>query len=91
MHRSKCCVPECNNRSGTRHRFPVYEENVFKIWVERIAHPIFSQLDDYGIYNSYVVCNNHFSQDCASPGTKRLKHYSLPTLYLPGMYLSYGN
>lgn len=81
----KCCVPHCKYVPGTtRHTFPVYEEEQFKIWVQRIANPKFCGLDDYIVYKNFLVCDEHFSAYCKSAGTKRLKKFSLPTLNLPG-------
>lgn len=75
-------------RGTVRHRFPVYEENDFKTWVSRIANPKFSTLDDQKIYSDFFVCDTHFTEDCRSPGTKRLNRGSLPTLCLLGEYFN---
>ncbi|KAJ8875747.1 hypothetical protein PR048_023646 [Dryococelus australis] len=89
--RDKCCVPHCKYTPGTvRHSFPVYDEEEFNIWLQRIANPKFDGLDDIAIYKDILVCDEHFNVHCKSAGTKKLEKFSLPTLNLPGAVLRGG-
>lgn len=35
------------------------------------------------VYNKKRICGAHFTNDCLSPGTKRLNCNSYPTLHIP--------
>ncbi|XP_063236981.1 nucleoprotein TPR-like isoform X2 [Bacillus rossius redtenbacheri] len=80
-----CCVPGCQNRTETRHRFPrVCDVERFQHWKRVIASPKLALISNEHIYKVYRICNSHFSADCFSPGTKRLNANCVPTLLLPG-------
>jgi len=63
------------------HRFPIKSPEDFKIWVVRTGNETLSNMNHAQIYNLFVICE-HFELSCKSPGTKRLKCKSLPTLNL---------
>ncbi|KAJ8877538.1 hypothetical protein PR048_021993 [Dryococelus australis] len=74
----------CTDTVPTRHRFPVYEEDAFKIWIARIKSDKLESKHPLDAYKSFYVCGRHFLPACTIPGSKRLKHYALPTVNLPG-------
>lgn len=79
-----CCVPGCTDITSSRHRFPKGELDVFNVWVNRINHPRFKNLQPEQIYKTYVVCDRHFTEDNKVRGSKKLIHRVLPTLHIPG-------
>ncbi|KAJ8976852.1 hypothetical protein NQ317_012976 [Molorchus minor] len=82
--RKTCAVPGCDDQVSSRHRFPINDDNTFKIWKAQVNHPRFEHLTAREIYNNYFVCHRHFGPDTFVIGTKRgLKVGSVPTLYLP--------
>ncbi|KAJ8935617.1 hypothetical protein NQ318_006460 [Aromia moschata] len=84
VRRRRCAVPGCEDRVSVRHRFPINDEKTFNSWVLIVDHPHFSHLTPREIYNSYLVCHRHFSEDSIVVGTKRgLKVGAIPTLFLP--------
>jgi len=81
MPSTKCCVFGCT--SGERkHVFPKSEDD-FNIWLQRCCNEKLFNLDKCIVRSHYAVCHIHFDLSCESPGTKKLKKGSLPTLYLP--------
>jgi len=84
MPSKKCVVKGCkSNKETPKHRFPYKSPDDFSIWVQRTGNiELFNKAQEY-IYKSYVICEQHFDSSCKSPGTKRLKCRSLPTLNLP--------
>lgn len=80
MPSSKCCVLNCKS-TDRKHVFPQTDSD-FIIWVERCNNPKLYELDKSVIRRRYAVCHKHFDKCCESPGTKKLKKGSLPTLYL---------
>ena len=81
----KCCVPSCTDKTSTRHRFPVYEEEVFNTWLERIQNSDLTSKHPMDVYKTSYICERHFLQVCVVPNSKRkmLNHYSRPTVDLP--------
>lgn len=85
MPSKNCIVKGCNNRKVPMHRFPIKSPEDFKIWVVRTGNETLLNMNHAQIYNSFVICEQHFELSCKSPGTKRLKCKSLPTLNLPSI------
>ncbi|XP_044746302.1 uncharacterized protein LOC123307888 [Coccinella septempunctata] len=75
-----CCVPKCLNNNKNKKCFHIpTNKDVQRIWLQRINNskvPYSSRID------LYVVCEEHFNQDCVRPNGKLIK-FSLPTLNLP--------
>ncbi|KAL5246028.1 hypothetical protein ACI65C_013436 [Semiaphis heraclei] len=42
-------------------------------------------LDPVSVYNKKFICEKHFSSDCSSPGTKRLKANAYPSINLTNL------
>lgn len=64
------------------HRFPDPKTDMhrLKTWV-KIVFGVHKLSDEIAaIYYNKYVCDTHFTSDCLSPGTKRLKKNALPTL-----------
>lgn len=68
------------------HRFPLKSPEDFKIWVKRTGIDALLGLEHEKIYQSFVICEQHFEMSFRRPGTKRLKFKSLPTLNLLTKY-----
>ncbi|VVC32858.1 Zinc finger, C2CH-type [Cinara cedri] len=83
-----CVVYGCKSGKGiTKHRFPKNDLERFVIWVERACNSKLINLTIDQIYNSYLMCDLHFDENCHSPGTKLLNRNALPTLFLPEIIL----
>ncbi|KAJ8896035.1 hypothetical protein PR048_001376 [Dryococelus australis] len=80
-----CCVPGYTDTVSTRHRFPVYEEDVFNIWIARIKSDKLESKHPLDVYKSFYVCGRNFLPENTIPGSKKLKYYSLTTVDLPGI------
>lgn len=88
----KCCVSNCTNKFARRHTFPKRYMSTFKQWVDIIKPPLYETLTTDQIYKKYLVCDDHFSNDCFVPGTKRgLKVHAIPTINIPGTDGKYKN
>ncbi|KAG5896664.1 hypothetical protein JTB14_021307 [Gonioctena quinquepunctata] len=84
--RRKCCVEQCHNKFGRRHRFPKTNPEAFKAWVERIKPRNHEILSEEQIYNTFVICEEHFSPEYFVPGSRRgLSYHAVPTLKIPGV------
>jgi len=82
MPSKNCVVKGCNSlKKVIMHRFPLKSPEDFKIWVKRTGNDALLGLEHEKI--SFVICEQHFEMSCRSPGTKRLKCQSLPTLNIP--------
>lgn len=80
---NKCCVVGCHDKHSKRHRFPLRDHKLFKLWLDSIDNPKLSKLPLKHIYKRYYVCDRHFSIKCKVPGTKRgLTANAVPTVYL---------
>lgn len=57
-----CCVPNCEDRHSTRHRFPNpnKDENRFAEWIRLVCNPKLFDMDPLRVYNNYRVCHKHF-------------------------------
>uniref|UniRef100_A0A1Y1KN14 THAP-type domain-containing protein n=1 Tax=Photinus pyralis TaxID=7054 RepID=A0A1Y1KN14_PHOPY len=78
----KCCVPQCNNKWGKKHRFPVKNAELCKLWKDKISNPALASLSDEAIYKSYRVCDVHFREDVKTGGKRGLLPFAYPTLFL---------
>lgn len=84
-----CCVPGCKNLHSKRHRFPKKEPEIFDAWVKRIKPAIYEILTMQEMYNKYVVCEEHFTEDCIVPGLRGRKRTAVPSLNIPGKFYSF--
>jgi len=83
MPSKNCVVKGCNAlKKVIMHRFSLKSPEDFKIWVKRTGNDALLGLEHEQIYQSFVICEQHFEMSSRSPGTKRLKCKSLPTLNL---------
>lgn len=79
-----CCVRNCKNKGGRRHRFPKNQPDTFKAWLEMVKPRDYKTLSVESIYNRYYICDDHFSAERFVPGTRRgLKVYAVPTVNIP--------
>ncbi|KAK9694286.1 THAP domain [Popillia japonica] len=76
-----CCVAGCFDLKFSRYRIPVHNENIKKIWLERINNPALFKLPNKQLHN-IRVCGLHFLPVCKRQ--TRLYATSLPTINLPG-------
>ncbi|XP_063226617.1 uncharacterized protein LOC134533179 isoform X1 [Bacillus rossius redtenbacheri] len=81
VRKRPCCVPLCSDKISVRHRFPFKNVDVFDLWIQRI-NPKLQGLERKKVYDTYLVCDRHFNEQCKNAGSKSLKIYSLPT-HLP--------
>ncbi|KAJ8893895.1 hypothetical protein PR048_006496 [Dryococelus australis] len=81
--KKKPCVPGCADKLSVRHRFPLRGE-VFRAWLHRIRNPKLQSADKKKLYDTYLVCDLHFNDQCNNAGSKSLKMYSVPSQLLPG-------
>ncbi|XP_029348605.1 uncharacterized protein LOC115035096 [Acyrthosiphon pisum] len=65
------------------HRFPNPRTDFVRLkkWIDLVG---LNEMDPNDVYKKKFICNNHFDEQCFSPGTKRLNARSYPTLLLPG-------
>lgn len=81
MPSTKCSVLGCTSKER-KHVFPQNDDD-FNTWLLRCNNNKLFNLDKHVVRQRYAVCHVHFNRSCESPGTKKLKKESLPTLYLP--------
>lgn len=81
MPSSNCSVLGCKSKER-KHVFPQNDED-FNTWLQRCNNNKLFHLDKSVVRRRYAVCHLHFAESCDSPGTKKLKKGSLPTLFLP--------
>lgn len=76
---SYCCVPTCNNRSGSSHRLTMFsfprDYEVLKKWCENL------NLEPWQCVGRQRICSDHF--ELQALGCRRLKAGAVPTLNLP--------
>lgn len=65
------------------HRFPNPRLHKARLldWIRLVG---LSNMNPEIVYNKKRICHSHFSDDCFSPGTKRLNANAYPTLFMPG-------
>ena len=82
-----CCVPNCSNKHGRRHRFPKSQPELFDKWLSIIKPKDYVNLTKEEIYKRCYVCDHHFAPECFVFGTRRgLTANVTPTLFLPSKY-----
>ncbi|KAJ8910967.1 hypothetical protein NQ315_003660 [Exocentrus adspersus] len=83
----RCCVPGCGDMTSTRHRFPnpKVRMELFKVWLAAINNEALFELDPLIIYENRRICHRHFEENHFSPGSNRVHHNAIPTLFLPGV------
>ncbi|KRT84704.1 hypothetical protein AMK59_799 [Oryctes borbonicus] len=84
MGLKKCCVPGCGDKKSVRRKFPIYDEEVYNIWLQRIGNMELYAMDPEKLGKKKFVCNSHFSIYCQQEGSQRLMYQSLPTINVPG-------
>lgn len=64
------------------HRFPNPRNDLarFSEWIRMVG---LVDINPEVVYKNKFICAKHFNEDCSSPGIKRLKINSMPTLSLP--------
>lgn len=70
------------------HRFPNPRNDLerLKEWIKLVD---LNDMDPETVYRNKFICAIHFTEDCSSPGTKRLKMNSIPTLSIPSKLYFY--
>lgn len=68
------------------HRFPNPRNDLARLskWIEIVG---LDNIDPESVYKNKFICSLHFTEDCSSPGTKKLKMNSMPTLSIPSKLL----
>lgn len=80
----KCCVINCRNVPGRRHRFPKRNKDILMKWINVIKPQNYENLTINEIYSKFYICDEHFTPDCFITGTNRgLKATAIPSLNLP--------
>ncbi|XP_044749736.1 uncharacterized protein LOC123310335 [Coccinella septempunctata] len=81
----KCCVPNCEDRTCKRHRFPNPEKypTLFKLWVEKVNNSILKNKTPQQIRKTYLVCDRHFPENYKTEGRKGIWDTAYPSLFLP--------
>uniref|UniRef100_A0A0A9X8C3 THAP domain-containing protein 3 n=1 Tax=Lygus hesperus TaxID=30085 RepID=A0A0A9X8C3_LYGHE len=79
----KCVVPGCEDRRSPRHRFPVFDQELYEEWLKRVGNVELLNLDPKYVGSNKRICSVHFSSHCRVPNSTKLKNRSLPTLQLP--------
>lgn len=80
----KCVVPNCEDKSSTRHRLPNPTKflSKFNDWLEAIERNDIKVIDSLRVYNNFRICHRHFAEECFSTNMY-LKPSAAPTLFLP--------
>lgn len=81
MPSTNCSVLGCKSKER-KHVFPQNDDD-FNMWLQRCNNDKLFHLEKSVVRRRYAVCHLHFDRSCDSPGTKKLKKGSLPTLFLP--------
>lgn len=86
MQRS-CAVKGCEDKKGTRHRFPnpCKDRIRYNKWVELTGNAKLYDVEPMRVYENYRVCHSHFTDDSKS-ANMYIKRTSLPSLLLPGKF-----
>lgn len=65
------------------HRFPNPRNDLerLKRWIEIVGG--LDNLDPNSVCSKKFICVLHFTNDCSSPGTKKLNAHAYPTINLP--------
>ncbi|XP_017881058.1 uncharacterized protein LOC108625503, partial [Ceratina calcarata] len=79
-----CCVPGCDDRKSTRHRFPnpIKDENRFKQWLQLVGNEKILNMDPARVFRNYRVCHEHFTPEDKSSNSF-LKRTTIPSRNLP--------
>lgn len=80
----KCVVPNCEDKSSTRHRLPNPAKSLlpFNEWLEAIGRNEIKTMDPFRVYKNFRICHRHFAKEYL--GTNMyLKPSAVPTLFLP--------
>jgi len=64
------------------HRFPNPRKDMVRLqsWINILG---LENLDPMSVYSKKFICALHFSNDCSSPGTKKLNANAYPSINLP--------
>ncbi|XP_022179209.1 uncharacterized protein LOC111039873 [Myzus persicae] len=78
----QCSVQGCKEKYIMTHRFPNPRLHKARLldWIRLVG---LSNMNPEIVYNKKRICHSHFSDDCFSPGTKRLNANAYPTLFMP--------
>ncbi|XP_044761393.1 uncharacterized protein LOC123318733 isoform X2 [Coccinella septempunctata] len=82
---NKCCVPNCDDRTSKRHRFPRADKqpDIFELWVEKVGNPLLRTKTAEQIRKSYFVCDRHFTDEVKVNSKKGIWESAVPALFLP--------
>ncbi|KAK9743880.1 THAP domain [Popillia japonica] len=80
----KCIVANSKGETSSRYRFPVKNEQIKKIWIDRINNDELFHYSDQQLYNTVFVCGAHFLPVCKT--TRKLAAKALPTINMPGFH-----
>lgn len=77
-----CCVKGCGAKGVISHRFPNPRIHTVRLreWMKVVG---FENECPQLIYQNKRICAAHFTDDCLSPGTKRLNCRAFPTVNMP--------
>lgn len=83
-HPKKCCVPKCEDWFSKRHRFPRpdKEPELFKLWMDKVKNPLFSNKSHKQIHKNYLVCDIHFKDEFKVVSHRGLSKIAYPTIQL---------
>ncbi|KAK9745975.1 hypothetical protein QE152_g6457 [Popillia japonica] len=70
----KCIVANSKGETSNRYRFLVKNEQIKKIWIDRINNDELFHYSDQQLYNIVFVCGAHFCQYAKPHENLQLKH-----------------
>ncbi|KAK9719648.1 THAP domain [Popillia japonica] len=79
-----CIVENCNSECPRRYKFPTYNDNIKKIWMDRIDNNSIRNFSNEKLHSRVFVCGGHFMSVCK--GRKFLSRNALPTINIPGFH-----
>ncbi|XP_074032043.1 uncharacterized protein [Leptinotarsa decemlineata] len=82
-YRKKCCVPSCEDRKSSQHRFPKDDPAVFDVWLKNINNKELFNVPHETIYCNSRVCDRHFAVEDKITSRRGLKRHAVPVLFLP--------